>query len=356
MKWRIKKDNGKYRLSGGAICIVAVLSVLCLALIAFGTYYAILLSISSDDVPIVTRTPSEEITELPTLDPHLEILKEEPDDITEDIDDPIPGDAQNLPIYRQEPIEEDITNILIIGTDARANETSRGRSDTMMLFSYDVKNNKASLISFMRDTWVPIEGYGYNRLNATYSWGGVGLTINTINSLFDLDIQDYVIVGFEGMVGLVDKLGGIELSITDVEANYYNKHFGWGIEKGINKLDGERTLIHARNRKSNGGDFERTRRQRDIMLAVFKKIMSARDAQTISEFVDYAMKNVKTNMQPGKIFSLALAILNNPDLNINQGRVPADDTWKYANKDGKSVLAIDFKKNKVYLHSGLYMD
>jgi anionic cell wall polymer biosynthesis LytR-Cps2A-Psr (LCP) family protein len=158
------------------------------------------------------------------------------------------------------------------------------------------------------------------------------------------------------MVGLVDKLGGIELSITDVEANYYNKHFGWGIEKGINKLDGERTLIHARNRKSNGGDFERTRRQRDIMLAVFKKIMSARDAQTISEFVDYAMKNVKTNMQPGKIFSLALAIHNNPDLNINQGRVPADDTWKYANKDGKSVLAIDFKKNKVYLHSGLYMD
>jgi len=53
---------------------------------------------------------------------------------------------------------------------------------------------------------------------------------------------------------------------------------------------------------------------------------------------------------------LALAILNNPDLNINQGRVPADDTWKYANKDGKSVLAIDFKKIKVYLHSGLYMD
>ena len=73
------------------------------------------------------------------------------------------------------------------------------------------------------------------------------------------------------MVELVDKLGGIELS----------------------------------------GDFERTRRQRDIMLAIFKKIMSARDAQTISEFVGYAMNNVETNMQPGKIFSLALAILNN---------------------------------------------
>lgn len=356
MKWRVQKANGKYRLSGGAICIVAVLSVLCLALIAFGIYYGLLSGISSDDVPIVTRTPGEEITELPTLDPHLEILKEEPDDITEDIDDPIPGDAEKRPIYRQEPIEEDIINILIIGTDARANETSRGRSDTMMLFSYDVKNNKASLISFMRDTWVPIEGYGYNRLNATYSWGGVGLTINTINALFDLDIQDYIIVDFEGMVELVDKLGGIEVNITDVEANYYNKHFGWGIEKGINKLDGERTLIHARNRKSNGADFERTRRQRDVMLAVYKKIISARDVKIISEFVGYAMNNVETNMRPGKIFSLAVTIFNNSDLYINQGRVPADDTWQYANKDGKSVLAIDFEKNKEYLHSGLYMD
>jgi LCP family protein required for cell wall assembly len=336
-----------------------VLPVLCLALIAFGIYYGLLLSISSDDVPIVTRTPSEEIIELPTLDPHLEILKEEPDDITEDIDDPIPGDAQKSPIYRQEPIEEDIINILIVGTDALGSEGGGTGSDAMMLFSYDVKNNKASLISFCEHIWGPVEGYGYDSLDNTYTLGGVGLTINTINALFDLDIQDYVIVDFEGIVELVDKLGGIELSITDVEANYYNKHFGWGIEKGINKLDGERTLIHARNRKSNSGDFERTRRQRDIMLAIFKKIMSARDAQTISDFVGYAMNNMQTNMQPAKIFSLALAILNNSDLNINQGRVPADGTWKEdanLDKDGKSVLAIDFEKNKEYLQSGLYMD
>ena len=326
MKWRVKKDNGKYRLSGGAICIVAVLSALCLALIAFGIYYAILSGISSDDVPILTRTPGEEITELPTLDPHLEILKEEPDDITEDIDDPIPGDAEKRPIYRQEPIEEDIINILIIGTDARVNETSRGRSDTMMLFSYDVKNNKASLISFMRDTWVPIEGYGYNRLNATYSWGGVGLTINTINALFDLDIQDYIIVDFEGMVELVDKLGGIEVSITDVEANYYNKHFGWGIEKGINKLDGERTLIHTRNRKSNGADFERTRRQRDIILAVYKKIMDSRDIKTMSDFTSYAMGSVDTNIGPEKMFLLARVMFKDSSLLIDQGRVPIDDS------------------------------
>lgn len=180
----------------------------------------------------------------------------------------------------------------------------------------------------------------------------MGLTINTINTLFDLDIQDYVIVDFEEMVQLIDKLGGIEVSITNVEANYYNKHFGWGIEKGINKLDGERTLIHARNRKSNGGDFERTRRQRDIMLSVFKKIMSARDAQILSEFVDYAVKNVKTNMQPEKIFSLALVMLNSQDLNIGQGRVPEDGTWQYASKDGKSVLAIDFKKQKFTCMAG----
>jgi len=87
--------------------------------------------------------------------------------------------------------------------------------------------------------------------------------------------------------------------------------------------------------------------------------MSARDAQTISEFVGYAMNNMQTNMQPAKILSLALMTLKNPDLNINQGRVPADDTWKEdanLDEDGESVFVLDFEKNKEYLHSGLYMD
>jgi len=226
----------------------------------------------------------------------------------------------------------------------------------MMLLSYDAKNNKASLISFMRDTWVPIEGYGYNRLNATYAWGGAGLTINTINIVFDLDIQDYIIIDFENTVELVDNLGGIEVSITDVEANYYNRHFGWGIEKGINKLDGEMTLVHARNRKSDGADFERTRRQRDIMLAVYEKIMGQRDIKTMSDFTRYAMGSIDTNIRPEKMFLLAGVMFKDSDLPIDQGRIPIDDSWDYASIEGKSVLVIDFEKNTGYLKDILYMN
>ena len=353
MKWRIKKDNGRYRLTRSAIIIVSILSVIGLASIAFGACYIVFAGLSSDDIPIIIREDSED--NIAEMDPDLEILEEEPGDITEDIYDLVPEDAEARPIYQQDPIEEEIINILIIGEDAHSDKTN-GRSDIMMLLSYDVKNNKASLISFMRDTWVPIEGYGYNRLNATYAWGGVGLTINTINMVFDLDIQNYIVVDFEDTVELVDKLGGIEVSITDVEANYYNRHFGWGIEKGINKLDGKMTLAHARNRKSNGGDFERTRRQRDIILAVYEKIMGQRDIKTMSNFIYYAMGSIDTNIGPEKMFLLAGVMFKDHGLSIDQGRVPVDDSWDYASIDGKSVLVIDFEKNTVYLKDILYMD
>jgi len=92
------------------------------------------------------------------------------------------------------------------------------------------------------------------------------------------------------------------------------------------------------------------------MLAVYEKIMDSRDVKTLSGFIDYAMGNIETNMRPEKMFLFAVIISNNNALCINQGRVPADDTWKYASKDGKSVLVIDFEKNKEYLYSGLYMD
>jgi len=357
IEWRhVKKDNTRHRLSGKTICIITVAALLQLTVMVFVTGYVALNYISSDDVPVVPSA-SVEAEEVPALDPSLEILEEEPDDITEDIDGPIPEDTQRLPIYQQDKIEDNIINILLIGDDSRSCETGSGRSDTMMLFSYDFKNNNVSLISFMRDIWVPIEGYGYNRLNSTYAWGGAGLAINTINLLFGLDIQNYVIVDFESASKLVDKLGGVEVNITEVEAKYYNQRYGWGIEKGVNELDGEMALLHARNRVSDGADFERTRRQRDIMLALYKKIISSGDAGMLLDFVGYSMNNVKTNMLPEEIFSLATMIFNNHEqLCINQGRVPYDGTWAYANKDGMSVLAIDFDKNKEYIHDELYMD
>ena len=115
-----------------------------------------------------------------------------------------------------------------------------------------------------------------------------------------------------------------------------------------------KTLIHVRNRKSNGADFERTRRQRDIMLAVYEKIMDSRDIKTMSDFMSYAIDSIDTNIRPEKMFLLAGVMFKDSSLSIDQGRVPIDDSWDYASIEGKSVLIIDFEKNTDYLKSILY--
>jgi len=354
MRWY--KEKGKRKLTGAAVAVI-ITSVIAAAVIGVAVYVHILLSgISSEAVPIVKVTPQNQV--LPTQEPDLVKIEGEPEDIAEDYDEPIPVEATSAPIYYFEPIQEDLINILVIGSDSRSGQAEDGRSDTMMLISYDIKNARVTLVSFLRDIWVPIEGYGQNRLNTTFRFGGAGLTVNTINSLFGLDIQNYLIVDFDSMVQLVDRLGGIEVTLTEVEAGYYHENYGWNVKAGPNHLDGSKTLIHARNRKSNGGDFERTRRQRDVMLAVYHKVASSYDLATLSDLFTYFMEHAQTNMRSGKLFSLAVKAITagSGSLMIDQGRIPVDSSWYYADKDGRSVIVIDFDKNKEWLMEQLYSD
>lgn len=356
MRWRIQKDNGKYKLTAGAIIIIVVSSVVCLLLTGLGIGYAWLSSLSDSSVPIVTKVPDTAITPFPTADPNVVLLEHEPEDIDSDYDVQLLQTPEPNPIYYKQPLNEQVINILIIGTDKRPNETGYGRCDTMMLISYDTVLNRANIVSFLRDIWVPIEGHDYNRLNATYAFGGVGLTMNTINEAFTLDIQDYVIVDFEGMQMLIDKLGGIEVEITEEEAKYYNSNFGCSIEAGNNLLNGEMTLTHARNRKLGGGDFERTRRQRDIMLAIYRKISLDQSPETLSELLDYFLNHAQTNMSTQKLFSVAVSTFSGVSVEMSQLRIPIDGTWGYGNKDGRSVVVIDFNENREQLLTQLYIE
>ena len=326
---------------GWRIIIITLIAILALVLISVGVVFAMTSRIFTNSVPIVAATPQPESTPVPT--PDLPTITGEPSDVGEDVDEPLPTPASTpVPIYQKVPINENAINILVIGQDVRPNESGTGRSDTMMILSYNRKEGKASIVSLMRDTWVPIKGLGWNRLNASFSYGGVGLTVNTINELFNLDVQNYVIVNFDGMKDLVDKIGGVDVEITDVEAAYYNSKMKWNISAGLQHLDGTKALVHARNRSSNGGDFERVRRQQDIMMAVYKKLITIHDPVVLGQLINFMMQNVKTNMPADKIFTLGMEIVEKGGLNIQRGRVPADKTWTYARKEGRSVITIDF--------------
>ena len=139
-----------------------------------------------------------------------------------DADDVDPT-ADEVQIAREDKKNSDVVNVLLVGSDSRDPNAELGRSDSMILVSYNKAENKATALSFLRDTLVEIDGYGQSKLGHTFAYGGVGLTINTINKQFDLDIQDYIIVNFENLVGIIDELGGIPVKLTEEEAEYYRQ-------------------------------------------------------------------------------------------------------------------------------------
>lgn len=344
-------------ITGGAALAVAALGC-CLAAGRLG-------SVWTDKVPIVEPPASSIGTTAP--EPSLVPLDTIPQDVMDGSDDetdapisaaqtatagtpPPASPAPETPIYKQIPIEQDTIDILLVGLDARPGEAS-GRSDTMLLVSYNRKLRTVKLISFLRDTWVPIDGYGWNRLNACYAFGGIGLTINTINKQFRLDIQDYIIIRFEAMESVIDAIGGVTVYLTKEEAAYYNKKNpdSPALSEGMQTLNGDQTLQHTRNRYVGRADFDRTRRQRDVILAIFDKLKSMKDPTKLSKLMGYALGNVKTNLPPDLLFTLALESLGGGGLDTEQGQIPADGTWRYAKCGGRSVLQVNIRANADYL-------
>ena len=342
------------KLHAGKVVLWVLIILLAVVLVFAGVYWSRINQMVTHDVQIIERTPSPVATADTTPDT-LEEIAGTPEDIGVDYEVAV-EETEESPIYRQVPINEDIINILLLGQDARPGEL-RSRSDTMMLMSYDRAGNKATLVSLLRDCWVHIEGHGWNRLNAAYSFGGIGLLINTINDTFHIDVQNYIIVGFNEFEKVIDAFGGLQVNLNKAEAAYINELSADTLEEkdGVQQLNGAQTLIHARNRHAGGsGDFERTRRQREILLAFYQKLKSEGDLTKFPQLLSFVLGNVQINMDPNEIFTLATEALGNSALQIGQGIMPFDGTWKYANKDGRSVISIDSEKNAQKLQELLY--
>jgi len=261
--------------------------------------------------------------------------------------------SQNVPIITEEQIEDHVFNVLLVGIDTKESGSFSGRSDTMMLVSYNEFENKASIVSFMRDSLVEVPGYGQTKLGHSYAYGGVGLTINTINKVYDLDIQNYVTINFENMQNVIDRMGGIEVPLTAEEAAYLNRVRKTNFVEGINVMNGQEALWHARNR-SLDNDFGRTRRQRSVMNGIYRKVMETKNPETLSALIGYCLTQVKTNMDVSTITDMAVKVLSKDDLTVKQTSVPAAGTYSSETYEGMSVLKVDIEENKKILRDYLY--
>jgi LCP family protein required for cell wall assembly len=260
----------------------------------------------------------------------------------------------STPIYKKDRMDADIRNILLLGTDSYDITTDRGRSDTMLILSYNTKEGTIKLISLLRDSLVPIEGHGWNRLNTAYFFGGAGLAVNTINQLFGLDIRDYVIVDFNGVKDFINYIGGVDLPLTEEEAALYSTYTGRTIEAGPNHLDAELALMHMRNRTI-GTDFGRTQRQRDTVTAIISQILKEKSVAEITEIIEYAFSLVKTNIPVSTMLSLAASVIGQASsLTFETANIPYSDSYQFAWYNKMAIISFDIGKTAEKLKTFLY--
>jgi LCP family protein required for cell wall assembly len=173
------------------------------------------------------------------------------------------------------------TNWLIVGSDSRADLSEQqeqrlatgsaagGRSDTMMLLH--TGGSGTTLVSLPRDSLVSIPGYGRNRLNAAYSFGGPRLLVRTVEQATGLRIDHYAEIGFDGFVNVVDAVGGVDMCIPQA---MNDPKAGLNVKAGCQRLDGRTALGYVRTRATPRADLDRVEHQREFFAALMKRVAS----------------------------------------------------------------------------------
>lgn len=228
----------------------------------------------------------------------------------------------------------------------------------MILASVNSKTNKISLISFMRDCYVDIPGYGWDKLNASYSFGGADLLMDTLERNFGIRIDDYISVNFVSFANIVDSVGGIKIDISDAEANEINTILQAEVNDimgddvfddllsggGELKLNGKQALSYARIRYVGNADFERTERQRKVIELIMNK-MKTMNPSIMSNISKSVMPGVSTNMTAGELYAFSLRVPFLLGYDRQQLQIPAEGTYYGSSTSSGDALIVEFDSN-----------
>ncbi|SFH86810.1 LCP family protein [Pisciglobus halotolerans] len=196
-------------------------------------------------------------------------------------------------------------SVLLLGVDTGdLGRTERGRSDTMMVLTVNPNTNKTTILSIPRDTYTEIVGKGKkDKINHAYAFGGVQMSVNTVQKMLDIPIDYYVEVNMQGLKDIVDALGGVTVTPPlTFKQDQYTFTEGQSVT-----LDGNAALAYSRMRHEDPqGDYGRQARQRQIISASMKKVAS------LSSIMNYqsVLKSLESNMTTNLAFGDMVDIFN----------------------------------------------
>lgn len=254
--------------------------------------------------------------------------------------------------------------IALFGVDARNGALGKGtRTDTIMLACINENTKEVKLVSVYRDTYLNLGNDSYGKANAAYAKGGPKQAISMLNMNMDLQITDYVTVGFAGLVDTIDELGGVQIEVDDAEITHLNNYqigtseaLGRSYTKltstGLQTLDGMQATSYCRIRYTAGDDFKRAERQREVIQAIADKAKEA-DITTLNNIANKTFSQVATSLELSEI----LGLLGD----INEYKIIASDGFPFeqyrtTGNVGKAscVIPTDLETNVKELHKFLF--
>ena len=268
-------------------------------------------------------------------------------------------------------------NVLLLGTDERTLSES-ARTDAILICSINRNTGEVKLSSIMRDLAIEYTDIGeYNgtyRINAAGYFGGPNLAMRTINEKFGMNIQYYVLVNFFGFQKIAQRVGGVDIDITEAEKDKINKlivqQAKFAYKEGIDEsdqenvyletygenthLNGRQTLAYARIRKLTGGDAMRTERQRIVLEKLLQKVKKL-DAIQLAALAKDMIDQVKTNLPFEDLFTIAMQVCGNGIGHVDSMRLPISGSYKEEVRNDQSMLYdCDFQANALALYNFIY--
>ena len=308
----------------------------------------------------IKKIPEKPIKNISGSAINSEIEKEEEEqglevgEITDNIDISKMSDT-----FKNARHEDGVYNILLLGVEAiGSNGVASGRTDSIMIATINTKQKTLGLTSIMRDSYVTLPGYYDTRINSAFGKGGIELLYETIAYNYNLRIDGSAIVSFETFQKIIDELGGVDIEITPVEAeylnttNYVSKKSNRTLKPGVNHMNGNQALGYARVRyratlDGSKDDQGRTSRHRRVMAAIFKEVKKSNPV-TLVKLLDTVFSQIQTDIKKSNASSYLAEVLelSIDGVPLDNFRLPIEGTYDGVKINKAYVVTFDIAANK----------
>ena len=220
------------------------------------------------------------------------------------VENAIHQEVETVNLREKEITDNDSFSVLLLGIDngAYGRGTEVGRSDTMLVVTVNEKLGKTTIVSIPRDSYTEIVGYGINdKINHAYAFGQEKMSINSVQNMLNIPIDYYVTVDMGGLMGLVDAVGGLDITPV-LTFTYEGESFTEGVDRHV---DGEAALRYARMRYDDPeGDMGRQKRQQYVIQKLVEKLLNITSVTRYEEILKTLENSVRTNFTLDKLLSV----------------------------------------------------